>query len=72
MHIYIYTLQVPERNEKCFRVSSSVKGKPLLTPPSGREWEPNKSRDKHSPSTHRQRPSRRAEERVEVRATSCP
>ena len=30
--------KVPERYEKCLRVSSSVKGKPLPTPPSGREW----------------------------------
>jgi hypothetical protein len=32
------SLKVPERYEKCFWVSSSVKGKPLPAPPSGREW----------------------------------
>ena len=39
--IGVYTrdsLKVPERNEKCLRVSSSVKGNPLPAPPSGREW----------------------------------
>ena len=32
------SLKVPERYEKCLRVSSSVKGKRLPTLPSGREW----------------------------------
>ena len=32
------SLRVPERYEKCLRVSSSVKEKSLSTPPSGREW----------------------------------
>ena len=32
------SLKVPEKYEKCPRVSSSVKGKPLPTPPRGREW----------------------------------
>ena len=32
----------------------------------------NESRDKDSPSTKSQRPSRRADERVEARITSCP
>jgi hypothetical protein len=31
-----YTLNVPQRYEKLFRVSSSVKGKSLPTHPSGR------------------------------------
>ena len=31
------SLDVPERYEKCLRVSSSVKGKPLPAPPSGKE-----------------------------------
>ena len=31
------SLKVPERDEKCLRVSSSVKGKSLFTLPSGRE-----------------------------------
>ena len=33
---------------------------------------PNEFRDKDFPSTECQRPSRGADERVEVRATSCP
>ena len=33
-----YFLKVPERYEKSLRISSSVKVKPLPTPPSGREW----------------------------------
>ena len=33
---------------------------------------PNDSREKDSPSTKCQRPSRRMDEREEVRATSCP
>ena len=33
-----YCLKVPERHEKCLRGSSSIKGKLLPTPPSGREW----------------------------------
>ena len=33
-----YYLKLPERYENCLRVSSSVKGKPLPTPPSEREW----------------------------------
>ena len=33
---------------------------------------PNESRDKDSPSTKSQRPSRRTDERVEIMKTSCP
>ena len=36
--IYLCTLKVKEMYEKCLRVSSSVKGKPLPAPPSGRQW----------------------------------
>ena len=36
--IFSFLLKVPERYEKCLWVSSSVKGKPLAAPPSGREW----------------------------------
>ena len=32
------SLKVSKRYGKCLRVSSSVKGKPLPAPPSGREW----------------------------------
>jgi hypothetical protein len=32
------SLKVPERYEKCLRVSTSVKRKPLPASPSGREW----------------------------------
>ena len=38
MYITNQTLKVPERYDKCLRVSSSMKGKHLSTPPSGREW----------------------------------
>ena len=38
-------LKVPESYEKCLRVSSSVKGKPLPTPPRGREWATSKTAD---------------------------
>ena len=34
----INSLKVPERYEKCLRVSSSVKEKSLSAPPSGRVW----------------------------------
>ena len=62
------------------RCSSSVKGKPLnlLTRRVGNVIDgqlrrrPNESWDKDLPSTKCQRPSRRADEEVEVRATSCP
>ena len=33
-----YSPKVPERYEECLRVSSSMKEKPLPTPPSGRDW----------------------------------
>jgi hypothetical protein len=33
-----WCLKIPERYEKCLQVSSSVKGKLLPAPPSGREW----------------------------------
>ena len=33
-----YSLKVPERYEKWLQVSSSVKGKSLAIPPSGRKW----------------------------------
>ena len=37
---YIIRLStVPERYEKCLRVSSLMNGKPLPIPPRGREWE---------------------------------
>ena len=70
-----------ERYEKFLRVSSSVKTKSLPTSSSGREWTswrtnigggPNETRDKDSPSNKCQQPSRRANEWVEGRATSCP
>ena len=32
------SLKISERYEKCLRISSSVKGKSLPAPPSGREW----------------------------------
>ena len=32
------SLKVPERYKECLRVSSSVKGKSLSSPPRGREW----------------------------------
>ena len=74
-----YALNVPERYEKCLRVSSSVMGKSLPTPHRGESGHlrrltrrPNESRDKDSPSSNCQRPSRRADERIEVRATTCP
>ena len=35
---HIDSLKVPKSYEKCLRVSSSVKGKSLPAPPSGREW----------------------------------
>ena len=74
------SLKVPERYENCLRVSSSVKGKSLSTPPSGRNWAtsqtakigPNESRNKNSPSTNCQKSSRRADEQVEVRTTYYP
>ena len=76
----IHTLKVVERYEKWLWVSSSVKGKSLPAPPSGKEWAIdgqnrrglNESQDKDSPSTKCQQPSRKTDERVEVRATSCP
>ena len=37
-----------------------------------RRREPNETRDKDSPSTKSERPSQRADERVEVMTTSCP
>jgi hypothetical protein len=71
-------LKVQERYEKCFWVSSSAKGISLSTPLLGdigkqcrwlmQEWT-NESQDKDSPSTMYQR--QRADEKVEVRATSC-
>jgi hypothetical protein len=36
--IEVDSLKVAEMYEKCLWVSSTVKGKPLPTPSSGREW----------------------------------
>ena len=61
-----YSLKVPEKYEKCLRVSSSVKEKPFPKPPSWREWATSQtdnvggdrmSRGMGSPSTKCQRPS---------------
>ena len=65
--------RVTERHEKCLRVSSSVKGKSLSIPPSGRDWLRRRDlhrRDRMNPSTKSQQSSRRVEERVEARETS--
>ena len=35
-NVYVYNIKVPERYEKCLWRSSSVNGKSLSTPPSGR------------------------------------
>ena len=38
IHLPYHPLKVPDSYEKYLRISYSVKGKPLPTPPSGREW----------------------------------
>ena len=65
-----------------YPLTFSEKGKPLPTPPSGRYWTTlytakigkgtNQSGDKDSPPTTCQRPSRKGDERVEVRETTFP
>ena len=74
MHfIKLYSLKVAE---KCLWVSSSMRGKSLPTP-SGREWAIHRRRsnecwNKDSPSIKCQCPSRRVDEQVQVKPTSCP
>ena len=72
--------EVPQRYDKCLRVSSSVKIKSLSTLATERVCSTsltvnvggdNEYRDKDFPSTKCQRPSQRADDRVEVRETFC-
>ena len=65
-----------QNHEECLRVSSSVNGKPVPTPPRWREWTTSmtanvRGNQINSPSTKCQRPSGRAGERVEVMASYC-
>ena len=77
----VNSLKVPERYQKCLRVSFSVKGNPLSAPPSGRDWATNQKAniggDRKNPGI-RILPLPRANSLLggrlsgQIRTTSCP